>query len=119
MEEERHLGMNTMKSSSIALFSFYQYSYVYELDYSSHVIILTYELAYSFCVMILTCATLCLTIHMTYMSRSRARSEVVVRCSFGFAHILACRSVGSESQGDMGNFHVHGRGARVHGNLRI
>jgi len=54
-----------MKSSSIAMFSFYQYSNAYELDYSSSVIILTYELVYSLCVMILTCATLCLTIHMT------------------------------------------------------
>ena len=111
--------MNTMKSSSIALFSFYQYSYAYELDYSSHVIILTYELAYSLCVMILTCATLCLTINMTYMSRSRARSEVVVRRSFGFSHILACRSIGSESQWNMGSFLVHGHGARVHGNLQV
>ena len=76
--------MNTMKSSSIALFSYYQYRSAYELDYSSHVIILTYELAYSLCVMILTCATLCLTIHMTYMIRSRAKIEVAVRRSFGF-----------------------------------
>ena len=53
------------------------------------------------------------------MSRSRARVEVTVHSSFGFSYILACRSVGSESQGDMGSFFVHGRGARVHGNLWI
>ena len=80
--------MNTMKSSSIALFSYLQYSSAYELDYSFHVIILTYELAYSLYVMILTCSTLCLTIHMTRMSRDRARSEVAVCRSLGFAHIL-------------------------------
>ena len=72
-----------------------------------------YELTYSLCVMILTCATLCLTIHITCMSRCRARVEVVVRCSFGFAHILACQSVGLESRGAMGSFLVHGHGARA------
>jgi hypothetical protein len=56
---------------------------------------------------------------MTCMSRSRARVEVAVHHSFRFAHILACRSVGSESRGDMGSFFVHGPGAQVHGNLRI
>ena len=71
------------------------------------------------CVMILTCSTSCLIIHMVCMSRSRARVEVMVRRSFGFAHILACRSVGSESQGDMGSFLVYGCGAQVHGNLQI
>ena len=41
--------------------------------------------------------TLSLIIHMTCMSRSRARVEMTVCHSFGFAHILAYRSVGSES----------------------
>jgi hypothetical protein len=36
------------------------------------------------------------------MSRSRTRVHVAVRRSFGFAHILACQSVGLESQRDMG-----------------
>ena len=110
---------NTMKSSSKVLLSYHLYSSAYELEYSCLVIFMIYELAYSLCVMILTCSTSCLIIHMTCISRSRARVEVVVRHSFGFAHILACRSIGSESQGDMGSFLVHGRGARVHGNLRI
>ena len=99
MEEERHLGMNTMKSSSIALFSFYQYSYVYELDYSSHVIILTYELAYSLCVMILTCATLCLTIHMTCMLRIRAKLRWWFIVPSGVPMSYAWLFVGSESWG--------------------
>ena len=110
---------NTMKSSSICKFSYHLYSSAYELEYSFHVIIMIYELAYSLCVMILTCSISCLIIHMTCMSRSRARAEMMVHRSFRFAHILACRSVGSESQRDMGSFFVHGRGARVHGNLWI
>ena len=115
---ERKLSMNTKRISSKVMLSYYKYSCAIELEYSSHVRILTYELAYSLCVMILTCATLCLTIHIIYISRSRARSEVAVHRSFGFAHILACRSVGSEPQGDMDSFLVHGRGARVHGIFR-
>ena len=115
-----NFGMNnTMKSSSIALFSYYQYSKSYELDYSFHVIIMIYELAYSLCVMILTCATLCLTIHMTCMSRSRTRVEVAVRRSFWVAYILACQSIVLESLGNIGSFLVHRHGAWVHGNLRI
>ena len=120
MEEKREeLGMNTKRISSIVMLSYLQYSSAYKQDCSCLVIIMIYELAYSLCVMILTCSTLCLIIHMTCMGRSRARVEVMVHHSFGFAHILACRSVGSDSHGDMGSFLVHRRGARVHGNLRI
>ena len=90
---------NTMKSSSIVMLSYHLYSGAYELEYSCLVIIMIYELAYSLCVMILTCSTSCLIIHMVCMSRSRARVEVMVHRSFGFAHILACRSIGSESGG--------------------
>ena len=81
---------NIMKISSKVMLSFYKYSSAYELEYSCLVIIMIYELAYSLCVMILTCSTLCLTIHMTCVSRSRARDDVAVRHSFSFAHILAC-----------------------------
>jgi hypothetical protein len=109
------LGMNTMKSSSIFKLSSYSYSNAYELEFSClHVIIMIYELAYSLNVMIITCSTLCFNIHMTCTSRSRTRVEVAVHRSFGFAHILACQSIGLESQGDMGSFLVHGHGARVH-----
>ena len=110
---------NTMKSSSIFMLSYHLYSSAYELEYSFHVIIMIYELAYSLCVMILTCSTLSLIIHMTCMSRSRARVGVTVHSSFGFAHILACQSVELESRGDMDSFLAHERGARVHGNLQI
>ena len=68
------LGMNTtMKSSSKFEFLYHSYSNAYELEYSFHVIIMIYELAYSLDILILTCSTLCFNIHITYMSRSRAR----------------------------------------------
>jgi hypothetical protein len=96
--KKSYFGMNnTMKSSSIFKFSYHSYSSAYELEYSFHVIIMIYELAYSLDVMILTCSTSCFNIHTTCMSRSRTRVEVTVRHSSGFAHILACRSIGSES----------------------
>ena len=46
--------MNTIKSSSIVMLSYLQYSNAYELDYSSHVIIMIYELVYSLYAMIVT-----------------------------------------------------------------
>ena len=110
---------NTMKSSSIFMLSYPLYSSAYELHYTSHVIIMIYELVYSLGVMILTYSTSCLNIPMTCMSRSGTRVEVMVHRSFKFAHILACRSIGSESRGDMDSFLVHSCGARVHGNLWI
>jgi hypothetical protein len=56
---------------------------------------------------------------MICMSKSRVRVGVAVRCTIGFAHVLACQSVGLESRGDIGSFFVHRRGAWVHGNLQI
>ena len=109
--------MNTMKNSAKVLLSYYQYSSAYELDYSFHVIILTYKLAYSLYLMILTCSTLCLTIHMTCMSRSRARLRWRFIIPLGLPMSYACRSIGSESQGEMGSFFVHGRGVWMHRNL--
>ena len=110
---------NTMKTSSIVMLSYHLYSSAYELEYSCLVIIMIYELAYSLCVMILIYSNSCLIIHMVCMSRSRARVEVTVHRSFGFAHILPYRSVRSESWTDMGSFIVHRHGAQVHRNLRI
>ena len=98
--EEEYLGMNiSIKSSSKFKFSFYSYSNAYELEYSVHVIIMIYELVYSLYVMILTCSTTSLIIHIMDMSRIRARVEVAVHRAFGCAHILACQSIGLESQG--------------------
>ena len=72
-EKEINLGMNTMRISSKVLLSYYQYSCAIELEYSFHVIIMTYKLAYSFYAMSLTCRTLYLIIHITCMIRSRAK----------------------------------------------
>ena len=119
MEEERNLGMNIIKRASLVMFSYIQYSNAYELEYSCRVIIMICELAYSLCVMILTYSTLCLTIHMTCMSRSRARLRWRFIVPSGLPMSYACRSIGLESRGDMGSFFVHGRGARVHRNLWI
>ena len=119
MKEEGNHGMNTMKSSSKVLLSYHLYSTTIELEYSCLVIIMIYELAHSLCVMILTFSTLCLIIHMNCVSRSRARVEVMVHRSFEFSHILACRSIGSESREDMGSFFLHRPSAMVHENLRI
>ena len=102
MEEERHLGMNTMKSSSKVLLSYFQYSSAYELEYSFHVIIMTYELAYSFYAMSLTCRTLCLIIHIIYMSRIRAKLRWRFIVPLGVPMSYDCRSVGSEPRGGRG-----------------
>jgi hypothetical protein len=110
----------TMKSYSIVKLSYPSYCSAYELEYSFvHVTIMVYELVYSLYVMILTCSSSFFNVHMICMSRSRIRVRVVVHCIFRFAHVLTCQSVGLESQGDMGSFLVHGRGAWVHGNMRI
>ena len=117
--EERNFGMNTMKNSSKVLLSFYQYSCAIEQEYSFHVIMLTYKLAYSFYVMNLTCKTLCLIIHTTYMVRIRTKLRWWFIVPSGLLMSCACRSVGLEFWGDVGSFFGHGRGARVHRNLRI
>jgi hypothetical protein len=66
--------MNNTMISSIFKLSYHTYSNAYELEYSFiHVIIMTYELAYSLWVMIITCLTLILIIHITYMSKIRAK----------------------------------------------
>jgi hypothetical protein len=110
----------TMKSSSIFKLSYPSYSSVYELEYSFvHVIIMIYELVYSLYVMILTCSSSFFNVHMICMSRSRIKVGVADHCTFWFAHVVACQSIGLESQGDMGSFFVHRHGARVHGNLQI
>jgi hypothetical protein len=103
--------INTMKSSSIFKFLFYSYSNAYELEYSyAHVIITIYELVYSLYTMILTCSSPFFNIHIISMSRGITRVGVTVRSTFGFAHVLACQSVGLESRGDKGSSFVHGRG---------
>jgi hypothetical protein len=55
------------------MLSSYNYSHTYELEYSCCVIILLYELVYSLCVMRIAHLTLCLTTHITYIIRIRAK----------------------------------------------
>jgi hypothetical protein len=97
LKEENLLGMNTIKSSSKFLLSYHSYSSAYELDYSFCVIIMIYELAYSLDILILTCRTLCLIIHITYMSRIRAKFRWRFIVPLGVPMSYACRSIGSES----------------------
>jgi hypothetical protein len=67
LEEENNLGMNiTMKSSSKFKLSYIYYSYAYDLEYSSCVMIVAYELEYSSYVMNFAFRTLCLTFHTIY-----------------------------------------------------
>jgi hypothetical protein len=64
----------TMKSSSKFMLSYSSYSSPYEIEYSfAQVIIMIYELAYSLSIMILTCSSSFFNVHITYMSRIRAK----------------------------------------------
>ena len=55
------------------MLSHYIYIHSYELEYSYCVMILIYELVYSLCVMDVAHLTLCLTTHITYIIRIRAK----------------------------------------------
>jgi hypothetical protein len=57
--------------------------------------------------------TLCLIIHITHMIRIRAKLRWRFIMSLGVPKYFTCRSVGSESWGDLGSFCIHERGARV------
>jgi hypothetical protein len=92
-------------------------SNTYELEYSSYVMILAYELAYNFDVMSLAYRTLCLIIHITYMIRIRAKLRCWFVIPLGLPMSYACRSIGSESRGDIGSFFIHGHGPWVYENL--
>ena len=105
--------MNINMSSSKVLFLSYNYSDTYELEYSLYVTILAYELAYSFDVMRLAFMTLCLIIHIINMIRIRAKLWWQFIVPSGVPKSFTCRSVGSESLGDLGSFCIRGRGARV------
>jgi hypothetical protein len=134
--EESILGMNntTMFSSKFKL-SYLLYSCAIELDYSFHVIILTYELAYSLCVMILTCSydtilayeldysfyarvssykTLCLNIHAICLLGFGAKYRWRFIMPLGMPNFFTCRSVGSGTAGDLGGHYIHRRGAQVY-----
>jgi hypothetical protein len=98
--------MNNIKSSPMFLFSFYQYSYAYELKQSPYV-------------MNLVCRTSCLIIHTMYMERTRAKLRWRFVVPSALPRSYACRFVGSESWEDLGSFPMHERSAQVYENLRI
>jgi hypothetical protein len=81
-------------SSSIVMLSYDICSHTYELEYSYCVIILIYELAYSLCLMRVAHLTLCLTIHITYIIKNRAKLRWWFIVPLGVPMFFACRSVG-------------------------
>ena len=86
-------------SSSKVLPSSYNYSHTYELEYSCCVIILIYKLVYSLCVMKVAHLTLCLTTHITYIIRIRAKLRWRFIVPSGVPKPFTCRSVGSGPAG--------------------
>jgi hypothetical protein len=127
--------MNTSIVPSKVMFLFLIYSCAIELEYSFHVIILTYELAYSLCVMILTCSydkilayelvhssyarvlsykALCLNIHAICLLGFRAKYTWWFIMPSGTPKFFTYRSVGSGTTGDLGGHYIHERGAQVY-----
>jgi hypothetical protein len=128
------MNNTTMFSSKFKL-SYLLYSCAIELEYSFHVIILTYELAYSLCVMILTCSydmilayeldysfyarvssykTLCLNIRTACLLGFIAKYRWQFIMPSGMPKFFTCRSVGSGTMEDLGGHYIHRRGARVY-----
>jgi hypothetical protein len=56
---------------------------------------------------------------MLYRFRGPDENGVTVRCSIGFAYVLACPSIGWESAGNIGSSLVCGCGVRIRESLRI
>jgi hypothetical protein len=99
-------------NSSKVMPSSYNYSHTYELEYSYCVMILIYELA-SLCVMRVAYLTLCLTTHITYIIRIRAKLQWWFIVLLGVPKSFIYRSVGSGTQGDLGSFYICKRGVWV------
>jgi hypothetical protein len=98
---ERLVGMNSNIISSKVMFLFYIYSCAIELEYSFHVIILTYELADSLCVMILTCSyDMILAYELDYSSCARVLSYKTLCLNIQSICLLEFR--------DLGGHYIHG-----------
>jgi hypothetical protein len=95
------------------MLSSYNYSHTYELEYSLYVMILIYEQVHSLYVMRVAYMTLCLITHITYIIRIRAKLRWRFIVPSGVPKSFTCRSVWSESGGDLGSFCGHEHGARV------
>ena len=93
---------------------------MYELEHSlDHVHVDTYELEPSSYDQFIACSSLFFIVHMFYRIKISEESGVTVRCSFGFAYVLARPSVGWESWGSIGSSLVCGRGVQIREGLRI
>ena len=88
-------------SSSKFILSLFNYSHDYELEYSCDVMLFIYELEYSLCVNRVSSLTLCL-INIFQLTKARVRLHVVVHRTTRCAQFINCRSVGSESRGELG-----------------
>ena len=97
--KNRSLGMNRNISSSKVIISSYNCSHAYKLVYSCYVIILIYELVYSLCIMRLAYMTLCLTTHITYIIRIRAKLRWWFIVLSGVPKSFTYRSVESGTRG--------------------
>ena len=111
--KKRPLGMNRNMSSSKVMLLYYNYSHTYEIEYSCYVIILIYELVYSLCIMRIACMTLCLTTHITYIIRIRAKLRWWFIVPSNVPKFFTYRSVGSGTSGDLGSFCICKHGAWV------
>jgi hypothetical protein len=114
------------------MFLLFSYSCAIELDYSLHVIILTYELAYSLCGMIVICSydmivvyellhspcarvssykTLCLNFHAICLLGFRAKHRWWFIKPSSTPKFFTCQSVGPGTVGDLGGHYIRGQGA--------
>ena len=72
LEEKDHLGMNTIRSSSMSKFLSYLYDYAYELESSYDLVMsIVYELEHSLCIMFLTCSSSFFIVHQISMNREK------------------------------------------------
>jgi hypothetical protein len=113
----------------LAMFLFFTYSCAIGLEYSLHVMILTYELAYTSCVMIVICSydmilvyvlvhspcarvpsykTLCLNIHTICLLGFRDRYRWWFIMSSSMPKSFTCRSIGLGTAGDLGGHYICG-----------
>jgi hypothetical protein len=95
------------------MLSYYIYSRTYELEYSCCVMILIYELAYSLYVMRVAHLTSCLTTHITYIIKIRAKLRWWFIVSSGVPKSFTYQSIGSRTQVDLGSFCIRKRRAWV------
>ena len=93
--------MSNAKLSLMFLLSYDQYSSVLVLE----LMILAMFLAFD---------PICFIVHIVFVFRSRTKFRMMVHRSCDSAQVLACRSVGSESRGDLGVSHMREHGARVY-----